>query len=133
MVSCPDCKGSGKYIGILAQEDCRSCNGAGRLPDKEKALESIFRAQPQDHNRFQLKPHKLLPKLKIGDIIHVYDAGWYETEVDRIDYNPIKWVDAEMVYTSDGCNKFRIPFTELSYNVIKGRWEYIRTGTPLLP
>jgi len=29
-VKCKDCKGSGKYAGILVEEDCRACNGTGK-------------------------------------------------------------------------------------------------------
>lgn len=28
---CPECGGSGKYVGLNAVEDCRACGGRGRL------------------------------------------------------------------------------------------------------
>lgn len=29
--SCPECGGSGKYVGLFEQDDCRACGGAGKL------------------------------------------------------------------------------------------------------
>ena len=28
---CPDCGGSGKYTGLIAVENCRTCGGGGRV------------------------------------------------------------------------------------------------------
>jgi len=28
---CPDCKGSGKYVGLSVVEDCRLCKGSGEV------------------------------------------------------------------------------------------------------
>ena len=29
---CPDCKGSGKYVGFTVIEDCQTCKGTGFTP-----------------------------------------------------------------------------------------------------
>lgn len=29
--SCPDCRGSGQYVGFTVIEDCRRCSGSGRI------------------------------------------------------------------------------------------------------
>ena len=40
---CPACKGSGKYVGLLAVEDCAECDGVGLvLPLNFRVLE-VFR------------------------------------------------------------------------------------------
>lgn len=31
--TCPECKGSGRYVGLQAVEQCRTCGGSGRCPD----------------------------------------------------------------------------------------------------
>ena len=31
--TCPECKGSGQYVGLQAVETCQSCGGNGRCPD----------------------------------------------------------------------------------------------------
>ena len=28
---CPDCRGSGRYVGLTAVEPCSTCGGAGRI------------------------------------------------------------------------------------------------------
>lgn len=28
--TCPDCKGSGQYVGLVETGDCKSCGGSGR-------------------------------------------------------------------------------------------------------
>lgn len=35
MKTCPDCKGSGKYVGFMVIEDCRLCKGKGQIVDEE--------------------------------------------------------------------------------------------------
>lgn len=32
---CPDCRGSGKYVGFNEVENCKRCEGAGWLPKGE--------------------------------------------------------------------------------------------------
>ena len=31
-IACPDCKGSGEYVGLSVVEECRRCLGAGMVP-----------------------------------------------------------------------------------------------------
>jgi RecJ-like exonuclease len=31
-VTCPECHGTGQYIGLLAVEACQECNGRGNVP-----------------------------------------------------------------------------------------------------
>lgn len=31
-MQCPDCKGSGKYIGFRVEESCKACVGTGKCP-----------------------------------------------------------------------------------------------------
>lgn len=31
--ACPDCKGTGQYVGLVAVENCRMCEGLGRVDD----------------------------------------------------------------------------------------------------
>lgn len=172
-MKCPDCKGSGKYIGARVVEDCQRCEGVGVIGEgaaKAKALKSVAKANlpewmkdyaekidfdgahhyrgpahailnpdPDDPNIKRIKElianppqgwsASLMPELKVGDIIHIYDAGWHEAEVTN------RWLQhgKEMVRADAPCDSFRIPYYEMSYNVTQGRWEYIRAGTPVWP
>lgn len=164
-MKCPDCKGSGKYVGAGTQatEDCLRCKGLGEIGpgashaaekrSRDKALDSLFEANKlpdwmEDHkDEIDLdeirNPCKeiplgfdgsdmssgepgLLPKLKIGDHIHVFDAGWTVAEVTNIGPNGIVALAP--------CDRFYWKsIGELSYNVTRGQWEYIRAGTPVWP
>lgn len=33
---CPDCKGSGEYVGLVTRERCATCDGSGRLTFEER-------------------------------------------------------------------------------------------------
>jgi hypothetical protein len=35
---CPECGGSGKYVGLLTVEDCGRCGGSGRIEDERPAF-----------------------------------------------------------------------------------------------
>lgn len=32
--TCPDCGGSGKYVGLLTVDTCRTCGGDGRIAER---------------------------------------------------------------------------------------------------
>jgi len=34
---CPDCKGSGEYVGFLEREKCKTCGGSGEISDRERS------------------------------------------------------------------------------------------------
>lgn len=36
MSTCPDCKGTGKYIGLLKEEECQTCNSCGEICTNER-------------------------------------------------------------------------------------------------
>lgn len=176
-MKCPDCKGSGKYVGARVVEDCRKCNGAGNIvtdDDKEKALKSVAEAQPKmtlgeveiyeyvksvgepGINPFdlaeqcdkvsELKPARNsakelglapcdginLPEIQVGTIIHVFDGDWYAPEVTHIATCPINGGPG-VIYAEDPCNRFRILYTYLAFNLTLYRWEFIKSGTPVYP
>ena len=152
---CPDCKGSGEYIGARVVEPCAKCNGRGELnPDgtplnlpkwmddykdqikfNPKASSGWYNNKNPDLTVEELEQllkdnftkHPLLPELQISDIIHVYDAGWYEAEVVSIDLSgEIMARSAHNIFMWSGVH-------QLNYNLTQNRWEYIRAGTPVYP
>lgn len=160
---CPDCKGSGKYTGALIQEECRKCKGSGNLLDKEKALDSVFDAQPkssdnkpwpdvftipdtEENRRVFDKLKKILDeetkvKTKLGLVPVLLEVG------DTIFIYDAGWYEAVvqfialnpgsltpgMVYASNTTDQFRIPYQEITFNLTESRWEHIKSGTPLWP
>ena len=146
-------------------EPCRLCKGVGELNDddtaidpKAKALDSVFNANlpgwmedyKDEINLDDLRPkgggiifspeecdriNGVTPELKVGSLIHVYDADWYEAEVVEIyqtvrpsNMNPVTMIRAD--YT---CGSFRIPLLDPCCNDTQKRWEYIRSGTHIWP
>lgn len=39
--TCPECRGSGKYVGLQTVEDCRACGGSGRANAQRSASNTI--------------------------------------------------------------------------------------------
>lgn len=154
-MKCSDCKGSGMYEGFnLPPEPCRLCEGMGALnaegmPDmlnkgSIKTLEGLGRKSSmsppsgggiifsqEDCDRI----NGVTPKLKIGDIIHVYDAGWIEAKVVHVYIHQGVGVQCGqlMVRADFTGGHLRVSFFELNYNITQRQWEYIRSGTPTYP
>ncbi len=148
-MKCPDCKGSGEYIGARIVEPCAKCKGRGELnpdgtPLKLPKWMDKYKDQIEFNPKVSKKPdltveelEELLkdgftknsptPKLKVGDIIHIYDAGWCEAEVISID--SAGGITARSAY--DICMWSGV--RQLDYNLTQNRWEYIRSGTPVYP
>ena len=151
-MKCPDCKGGGEYIGAgtIEPEKCHRCKGVGELNDdgtvidpKAKALDSVFNSNLPDwmeDYKDEIGDLKLgevktyeytakVPKLKIGDTVHVFDADWYEAEVVHFGtYQGMNIVRADYV-----CGRFFINVDDVCWNDTQKRWEHIRSGTPLWP
>lgn len=144
-MKCSDCKGSGMYEGFnLLPEPCRLCEGMGALnaegmPDmlhkgSIKTLEGLGRKSsmsPPTGGGIIFSQEEcdringVMPELKIGDILHVYDRGWYGAVVTIL--------DGCIVHAQHTCGTFDVARYLLNYNVTQGRWEYIRSGTPTYP
>jgi DnaJ-class molecular chaperone len=39
--ACPDCKGSGKYVGLQIVEPCTLCNGSGKSRGRSALLDAL--------------------------------------------------------------------------------------------
>ncbi len=74
--------------------------------------------------------------LGMGDIIHVYDADWYEAEIVEI-YQTVSTSSVTspvtMLRADYTCGSFRIPLLAPCWNDTQKRWEYIKAGTPVWP
>jgi hypothetical protein len=49
--SCPDCGGSGQYVGLTVVEACRACGGTGRLAPPRV---DVIKSRVLDHRLFEL-------------------------------------------------------------------------------
>lgn len=149
-MKCPDCKGSGEYVGARIVEKCRNCKGAGTLVDTTKALDSVFTYnQPGDNPCLDIewgalagnprvidkrdewvdRSPDLTTTLNIGEVVHVYDAGWYEATIMNFNYNHS---DKQTHYDAKyACGTFNFTHSQLTYNITQGRWELVRSGTPV--
>lgn len=153
---CPDCKGSGEYVGACVVEPCQRCKGLGALdvkgkPDVPKsAMDPASTGLPnwmKDHvdspgfgelvraNGPQWKEDRHafvngLNLIKVGSVIHVYNHSWYELIVLLVgtDVGGSKWVHAD--YRG---GVFKIPYNRICHNHTQKRWEYIKSGTPTWP
>ena len=164
---CPDCKGTGEYIGVRVVEDCQRCKGEGEVnaddasinrKAKTKEIFTLIPSEPLDpcairqkkmderakrvYDKFDkdtdwiqiVRKPKIgmdsgSPKLNIGDIIHIYDAGWHEAKVISFFFDH----GEEMVCADTPCDRFRIRTNRLTYNLTQQRWEHIKAGTPVWP
>lgn len=146
MSKCPECNGTGEYVGFNSREECKPCRGTGAKDGITDALKSVF-----DFNDVRPKGDPIIgrddvdlydyfneipigdpqpcvlgePQITIGTIIHVYDGGWYEAEVQDI--------KNKVIHATDPCNTFHIPANGPAWNLTQGRWEYIKAGTPVWP
>lgn len=155
-MKCPDCKGRGEYIGARIVEPCAKCKGRGELnPDGTLLKLPKWMDKYKDQIEFNPKVssgwsdgkkdltaeelEQLLkdaftknlpsPELKIGDIIHIYDTGWYEAEITTIEKN----ADDPIMEVRYAHGYFALARSRLGYNDTQKRWEYIRVGTPVWP
>lgn len=145
-ITCPDCKGTGTYTGIHEVEPCQRCNGLkvigpGAARDPKTIVEQADRITDfrpvgasikGSMTRLEgLGRDPLVPRIKVGDIIHVFDASWVEAQVTHTWHD---WkLQKQMVRADAPCDSFRIAYSMLNYNVSKNRWEYIKAGTPVDP
>jgi hypothetical protein len=63
--TCPDCGGTGQYVGLTVVEPCRACGGTGRLTPPRV---DVIKSRVLDHRLFEL----VLTKLG-------YEVGAYES------------------------------------------------------
>jgi hypothetical protein len=119
MSKCPDCKGSGKYVGSFVVEDCLKCKGKGNLAEEtwEQLEEAIEGTQSDNVGA---------PPLKVGDFVYKYDEnwGWYRTIVESI-YASASGRKMVSLKTNDRFAAVsHVQYIDLSYNVSKQRWEH---------
>lgn len=92
---CPECKGTGKYIGFTQTEECRLCLGAGTIgPNKEgliKALQSWIDEKNAEEPNPRWKP--LTDTRVVSDPVRMHKMTGYNT--------PEHYKDAVML-TYDG-------------------------------
>ena len=156
--ACPDCKGKGTYQGIGPVEDCKTCMGAGSfigvhidLPEtfthpivkhpypkettKEdwdklaEAMKTNGRLIVTDANDVTVIKGKGAVDLQVGEPVHVFDSGWFDTVVDNIFYS--RAGNQTMARVSYACGTMQIPIQNICWNITDDRWEYIRSGTPV--
>ena len=149
--TCPDCKGSGVYQGLGAFENCQTCDGAGALigvqleikkEDGDQLVDYIKKQYPNGiPGNMSTVDVQAVPKagmspstakLKVGDTVHVFDSGWYETVVDRFFMTSS---GQKMVIVKYGTGSIsggmQMRMQSICLNLTKNRWEYIRSGTPV--
>lgn len=70
---CPDCKGSGKYIGFNVIEECLLCKGEGRIEDKETARKkrrrikkNLEKSKENDSKKESMKAQPGLPDVQLS-------------------------------------------------------------------
>lgn len=137
MSKCPDCNGTGEYVGFNSREECASCRGTGAKDGITDALQSVLdfnndighdeidlydyvNSMNGSVNQATIPPG---PQITIGTKIYVYDAGWYEVEVVDI--------KNKTIHATDPSNAFFIPANGPVWNATQARWEYIKSGTPI--
>ena len=138
---CPDCKGSGVYQGLGAPEDCQACGGAGEFagisvdvyPEGIKKedwdeLSKSFKLNITQKDDITFIEGNGAPNLKIGEMVYIYDASWYEGKAAHL-YENIH--GGQMVRVDSNGGIFRIATKNICWNLTENRWEYIRSGTPV--
>lgn len=148
-MKCPDCKGSGEYQGLGAPEPCRGCGGMGEVFVEKKEelgaddivqdntwmkhsdpLADYDEDDPALNSRWAAgAAKKLLPKINVGDVIHVYDCGWYEVKIMNFNLNASDQLTH--YYGSYPSGIMHFTTRDLNYNLTAKRWEIIRAGTPV--
>lgn len=146
--NCKTCDGHGSLIGVQLSETFthpivkepypKKTTKEGRvfLPKKghvflpgatecDRCGESVF--IPTGTSRTQCLG---LPRPFEGELVHVYDTGWYEAVIDVI-YDDPKCRGGRLVKADHTCGVFRIPINDICWNDTEKRWEYIRSGTPV--
>jgi DNA-binding NtrC family response regulator len=82
---CPDCRGSGRYVGLTVIESCRACGGTGRLAPPRI---DVIKSRVLDHRLFELVLTKQGYEVEsfdsIGNYLHQLDSspdciitGWF--------------------------------------------------------
>ncbi|MBW3596484.1 MAG: hypothetical protein KY475_04320 [Planctomycetes bacterium] len=82
---CPECGGSGKYVGLTVVEACRGCGGTGRLSPPRV---DVIKSRVLDHRLFELvlgKQGFLVSTFdSVGNYLHNYETppdciivGWF--------------------------------------------------------
>jgi len=133
---CPDCNGSGEYLGFnIAPEPCQTCNGHGKLDENGEPLQSILPSNLPDwmndpHYIEQLDvTHKISntsSKLAVGDVVYVYNLKWYEGRITYIDNTSL----TILYYDGRGPSRLAAPIDDICWNVTQSRWECIFIGKP---
>lgn len=151
MTKCPDCKGSGEYVGACVVEPCQRCKGLGVLdvkgkPDVPKsAMDPASTGLPnwmKDHvdspgfgelvraNGPQWKKDRDefingLDLIKVGSTIHVYVHGWHKTTVVRVTTTGRGHDQKKWIYTEHGSgicrSQIRIPYCDIYCNYTQKR------------
>jgi hypothetical protein len=82
---CPECGGTGQYVGLTVIEACRGCGGTGRMSPPRI---DVIKSRVLDHRLFELvlgKQGFLVSAFdSVGNYLHHYDAppdciivGWF--------------------------------------------------------
>jgi len=122
-MKCKDCKGTGWYQPLFGErENCQTCTLSA---EQLKLAQEIC----EENDTVILKNIGVQPQ--VGDIIHVFDTDWYQTEVVKV-YVKADTYDT-MVRADYSCGTFRMPMRLVCWNDTDRRWEYIRSGTPVYP
>ncbi len=157
-MKCPDCKGSGKYTSALFVEPCQKCKGRGQLnadgtplnlpewmddyKDQIKFNPKVSSGWSDEKDGKDLTVEELgqllkdsftkSPELKVGDIIHVYENGWYKATVDSFGKGDQGQLTIYIIlsFVRKMISGYVLDIVDLNYNLTQSRWEYIRAGTP---
>ncbi len=155
-IKCPDCKGSGKYTSAFFVEPCQKCKGRGKLNADGTPLNlpewmddyeighdpGILSGDSTASRKVTAKEldklidgiFKVKPELKVGDIVHVYDNGWYEATVDSFKRSPGRLtVYIILSFARKMISGYVLDSFDLNYNLTQNQWEYVRAGTPVYP
>lgn len=143
---CPDCKGSGVYKGLnITLENCKTCDGHGSLigvqlkgtmkQDWDQLVDAVKKnSDPKpvgDQDTALSFGHCTLGGPFEGEVVYVFDAGWYEAKIKSIYDGGVR--GTRMVRADYTSGTFRIPLNDICWNLTEKRWEHIRGGTPVWP
>lgn len=127
MSRCPDCKGTGKYYGLVVVEDCQACRGTGKDPDSLPDGLPDWMDDYQDRlGEFDLGidlgisvgDQTSLGMPDLGDKVYFISPSRRETVTVIIEI-----FSREVRVVDFFANEFLIKKNTLCYNLTKKRWE----------
>jgi DNA-binding NtrC family response regulator len=83
--ACPDCRGSGQYVGLTVIESCQTCGGSGHLAPPRV---DVIKSRVLDHRLFELvlskQGYEVLTFESVGSYLHFLSdppdciiTGWF--------------------------------------------------------